>query len=192
VRERPVWFNGRMLPAAPPRLTGIPVSLRPFQYGDEAMVASASTDPFVPLITTVPAEGDGSEVRAFIDRQNRRTAEGVGYSFAIADARTDEAVGQIGLWTSSVLAQGRASIGYWIAPGFRGRGYAAAALRVLVDWASTLPEIKRLELYVEPWNEGSWRTAERCGFCREGLLRSWEQVGDERKDMYMYSYIPAG
>ena len=46
-----------MLPATCPRLTGILVSLRPFQYGDEAMVASASTDPLVPLITTVPAGG---------------------------------------------------------------------------------------------------------------------------------------
>ena len=181
-----------MFPATCPRLTGILVSLRPFQYADEAMVASASTDPLVPLITTVPAAGDAAGVRAFIDRQNRRTAEGIGYSFAIADARTDEGVGQIGLWTGSVPAKGRASIGYWIAPGFRRQGYAAAALGVLVDWASTLTEIKRLELYVEPWNEGSWRAAEACGFLREGLLRSWEQVGDERKDMYMYSYIPAG
>lgn len=175
-----------------PRLTGTSVNLRPFQYSDEAMIASASTDPLVPLITTVPADGDPSEVRAFIDRQNRRTAEGIGYSFAIADSRSDEGVGQIGLWTSSVTVKGRASIGYWIAPGFRRRGYAAAALRMLVDWASTLPEIKRLELYVEPWNDGSWRAAEACGFCREGLLRSWEQVGGERKDMYMYSYIPVG
>jgi RimJ/RimL family protein N-acetyltransferase len=135
-----------MFPATCPRLTGILVSLRPFQYGDEAMVASASTDPLLPLITTVPAAGDAAGVRAFIDRQNRRTAEGIGYSFAIADARTDEDVGQIGLWTGSVRAKGRASIGYWIAPGFRRRGYAAAALGVLVDWASTLTEIKRLEL----------------------------------------------
>jgi len=101
------------------------------------MVTSASKGPLVPLITTVPAEGGAREVRAFIDRQSRRTADGIGYSFAIADARTDEGVGQIRLWTGSVLAKGRASIGYWIAPGFRRRGYAAAALRVLVEWAST-------------------------------------------------------
>ncbi len=47
----------------------------------------------------------------------------------------------------------------------------------------------RLELYVEPWNEASWRCAEACGFEREGLLRSWQQVGDSRKDMFMYSRI---
>ena len=44
-----------------------------------------------------------------------------------------------------MLAKGRASIGYWIAPGFRRQGYAAAALGVLVDWASTLTEINRVE-----------------------------------------------
>jgi RimJ/RimL family protein N-acetyltransferase len=48
----------------------------------------------------------------------------------------------------------------------------------------------RLELYVEPWNEGSWRAAEAIGYKREGLLRAWQMVGDARKDMYMYSVLP--
>jgi RimJ/RimL family protein N-acetyltransferase len=54
----------------------------------------------------------------------------------------------------------------------------------------SLPEIERLELYVEPWNEGSWRAAEAIGYKREGLLRAWQMVGDARKDMYMYSVLP--
>lgn len=181
-----------MLPAMPSLLIGPTVHLRPFRPGDEHVVESVSSDPLIPLITSVPASGDPSEVRAFIDRQNRRTCDGTGYSFAIAEASTGEAVGQIGLWTSSVAEKGRADIGYWIAPAFRRQGHAAAALQVLLEWTVTLPDIKRLELYVEPWNEGSWRTAEGCGFQREGLLRSWEHVGDQRRDMYMYSYIPLG
>lgn len=44
----------------------------------------------------------------------------------------------------------------------------------------------RLQLYIEPSNVGSWRTAERAGYVREGLLRSWEVVGNERRDMFMY------
>ncbi|MDQ0075873.1 RimJ/RimL family protein N-acetyltransferase [Arthrobacter oryzae] len=63
------------------------------------------------------------------------------------------------------------------------------------SWALRQPGIHRLELYVEPWNEGSWRTADRNGYAREGLLRSWQDVGGERKDMYMYSrlsYSPLG
>jgi RimJ/RimL family protein N-acetyltransferase len=44
-------------------------------------------------------------------------------------------------------------------------------------------------LYVEPWNVASIRTAEGAGFQREGLLRSWQEVGGVRKDMYMYSHL---
>ena len=53
------------------------------------------------------------------------------------------------------------------------------------------PGIERLELYVEPWNEGSWRAAEHVGFQREGLMRRWETVGDQRRDMFMYSLLPS-
>ena len=52
-----------------------------------------------------------------------------------------------------------------------------------------LPGIDRLELYVEPWNVASIRTAERARFRREGMLRSWRCVGGQPKDMYMYSRV---
>lgn len=50
-------------------------------------------------------------------------------------------------------------------------------------------QFARLELYVEPWNEASWRTAEKAGFRREGLLRQYQEVGGERRDMFMYSLL---
>ncbi len=84
---------------------------------------------------------------------------------------------------------GRASTGYWIAPQFRRRGYARAALLALTNWALTHSEVQRLQLFVEPWNQASWRTAEACGYQREGLLRGWQRVGDTRKDMYAYSVV---
>ena len=87
------------------------------------------------------------------------------------------------------VGAGRATTGYWIAPGHRRQGYARAALATLTGWAFTFPEIARLQLHVEPRNEGSSRTAESCGYQREGLLRSWEQVGSERKDMFVYSVV---
>lgn len=151
-------------------------------------MASVADDPLIPLITTVPATRHPADVAAFIERQHDRLPTGQGYSFAVADAATDEAVGQIGLWTSDIAA-GRTTTGYWIAREHRRRGYALAALAALTEWAFSLDEVARLQLHVEPWNEGSWRTAERCGYQREGLLRSWEQVGAERKDMFIYSVV---
>lgn len=177
-----------MLPQTMPVLRHGAVVLRPFRDADASLVMSVASDPLIPLITTVPTSGRLEDALAYIERQHDRLRTGAGYSFAIADARTDGAVGQIGLWLRSI-AQGRASIGYWVAPQFRGRGAARDALAALVGWAWTIDEMARLELYVEPWNEASWRTAERCGFQREGLLRSWQQVGDERRDMFMYSLL---
>ncbi len=54
---------------------------------------------------------------------------------------------------------------------------------------ATFPRVARRELHVEPENEASWRTAESCGFDREGLLRSWQHVGTERRDTFIYSRL---
>ena len=177
------------LPGERPVITRPPVVLRTFRDEDVVLVQSVASDPLIPLITTVPATGNASDARAYVERQRERLASGVGYSFAIADAITGEAVGQAGLWLRNV-DEGRASTGYWIAARFRKRGYAIAALEAISRWGLSLDGIHRVELYVEPWNEGSWRAAERVGYVREGLLRSWQQVGAERRDMYMYSLLP--
>jgi RimJ/RimL family protein N-acetyltransferase len=88
------------------------------------------------------------------------------------------------------IEHGRASVGYWVAASHRRRGYAGRALRVLTDWAATLSDITRLELYVEPFNEPSWRAAESAGYRREGLLHRWQVVAGEPRDMYMYAKAP--
>ena len=163
-----------------------PLVLRAFTPADEAVVREASTDPLIPLITTVPVRADAVSVQHFIERQNDRAAMGQGYSFAIADAATDHALGQIGLWP---LPHGRASIGYWVMSAARRRGVVTHALAMISEWGLRLPALARLELYVEPWNQGSWRAAEKAGYQREGLLRSWQEVGGERRDMYMYSLL---
>lgn len=154
----------------------------------QPLVVEAGGDSLIPLITTVAAHGDTADALAYLQRQRDRRAEGIGYSFCIATKDADCAVGQIGLWTQNI-AEGRATTGYWIAESARGHGYARAALQCLSAWALAFPDIARLELHVEPHNEASWRVAESCGFTREGLLRSWQQVGPTRRDMYVYSLI---
>ena len=50
--------------------------------------------------------------------------------------------------------------------------------------------MKRIELWIEPSNVASLTVAERAGFTREGLLRSFMEIGGERRDMLMYSLLP--
>ena len=170
-----------------PALKGRTIALRSFRSKDALMIQEASKDDLIPTITSVPSENSEEGALAFIDRQHERLRTRSGYSFAIAD-ENDDGVGQIGLWLQNEH-HGRASIGYWIRPSARKRGYATDAISALAGWARTLPQLHRLEMYVEPWNEGSWRAAERAGFEREGLMRSWQPVGGVNRDMFMYSML---
>jgi len=69
----------------------------------------------------------------------------------------------------------------------RGKGYAAEALRLLSDYLfSSFPEYKRHQLLIEVWNTASWKVAERCGFLREGVLRS-AGFGTDPADELIYS-----
>lgn len=173
-----------------PTLAAGPFRLRPFTLADIDAVREASSDPHIPLITTVPASFTEDEGRRFIERQWSRAERGTGYSFAVADARTGQAAGQVGLWLKDI-SEGRASVGYWVAGSARGQGAAGFAAQAVVRWAHHELGVPRLQLYVEPWNTASIRTAERAGFQREGLLRSWQEVGGRRKDMYMYARLAA-
>jgi RimJ/RimL family protein N-acetyltransferase len=174
-------------PAGVPELTAGPFRLRAFDEADLPLIEEASHDPFIPLITTVPSVYTGAEGVAFLRRQHDRVVSGEGYPFVIEDPG-GRGIGACGVWLRN-LDLGRVSFGYWVIASARGRGAAAHALTACADWALTTFEPTRLELYVEPWNEASIRTAERAGFVREGLLRRWELVGNEWKDMWMYSRL---
>lgn len=95
------------------------------------------------------------------------------------------AVGTIGLW-SRKLPEGVGIVGYSISPQRRRRGYATDALKAITEFAWTVPGIERIELYIEPWNRGSRRAAEKAGYRCEGLLPAHHEVGGVLKDMLLY------
>jgi RimJ/RimL family protein N-acetyltransferase len=175
-----------VFPQSAPDLPAPPFRLRNFRDDDLDLVRQAAADPHIPLITTVPSAFSEGEARRYIDRQLQRPREGI-YSFVIAAEDTDEGVGSIALLCN--VGHGRASIGYWVVAAHRGRGAASRGLRAVSAWGLRELRIPRLELYVEPWNVASIAVAERNAFRREGLLRSWQHVGQERRDMVMYSLL---
>jgi len=172
-----------------PRLAaGDDFVLRAWELGDLPLVREASGDDYIPLITTVPSTYSQAAGEAFIQRQWERASTGSGYPFVIVRIEDGRPLGMVGLWVRD-RGEGRASLGYWLAGSARGQGIAAKALRSVVRWALDDLQIPRLQLHVEPWNVASQWTAERVGFQREGVLRGWQQVGEERRDMIMYSML---
>jgi [ribosomal protein S5]-alanine N-acetyltransferase len=176
-------------PAVPPAHGG--VVLRGFTDDDVAVVRDLSTDPYVPLVTTLPARATAAQALDWIGRQRRRRDEGAGFSFAIAEAATGRAVGQAGLWLAE-LPSGRASAGYLVAPGDRGRGFARSALTAVTAFAWTVPGLHRVQLFVEPSNEASVRTARGAGYEPEGLLRSYQEIGGRRRDVLVFGAVRPG
>ena len=129
------------------------------------------------IAIVMPAFNEAEGIRGFVDEiREHVTPLAARVTFVVADDRPTDG-------TAASLAN-LDDVDVQTQPVNRGHGPTA-----LAAWGLEQPGIERVELYVEPWNEGSWRTAEACGFHREGLLRSWERVGSDRKDMYMYSRL---
>jgi ribosomal-protein-alanine N-acetyltransferase len=162
------------------------VVLRAFTEEDVSLAVELGADPYVELIGTLVNQPTPEQALEWIRRQQGRLAEGRGLSFVIADRNSGTAVGTIGLWLQE-LSQGRASAGFSVVPRHRGRGVATDALGALLAFAWTIPGLHRVELYIEPWNTGSLRVAETSGFQREGLLRSHQEIGGSRRDMWVFA-----
>jgi RimJ/RimL family protein N-acetyltransferase len=173
-------------PRTPPAHGG--VVLREFRDTDLPLALELSTDPYVPVISSLPERATDAQALDWIRRQRGRWAEGTGFSFAVAEADTGRAVGQLGLWLAE-WPQGRAEIGYMVSPGSRGHGVAAHGLIAATAFAWTIPGLHRIELHIEPWNTASLRTAERAGYERDGLLRSHQELGGRRRDMALFAAI---
>jgi ribosomal-protein-alanine N-acetyltransferase len=162
------------------------IILRGVEARDAEMARELSTDPYVPLTGTLPGDADRAEAEAWVVQQQGRHAEGRGFSFTIARRCDDRAVGHCGLWLKD-FADGRANAGYAVVPSARRRGYAADALIALTNFAWTLPGLQRVELFIEPGNTGSLRTAGRAGYVRQTVLTEHQEIGGIRRDMVLFT-----
>ncbi|MEM7140037.1 MAG: GNAT family protein [Actinomycetota bacterium] len=176
------------IPDLPP-LEGDSIRLRPWAHADTPAVVEAGGDEFIPVITSVPADADEAAAHDFVDRQIGRPETDWGHARAIADRTTDRAIGH--LYASLIHHRlGRVEMGYWVLPSHRGRGIAGEALSLASEWALTNWPINRVTLYIEPWNVGSIRTAERAGFQAEGTLHDWEAYDDGvARDMRVFARL---
>jgi [ribosomal protein S5]-alanine N-acetyltransferase len=175
-------------------LTDGVVTLRPWRENDLGCVLEAKgfTEP---------------EADAWIRQQWQRGADGAGVSLAIADARSDEAVGCVGLQVRTLpgagpvrhgpaglvyaTEPGTVAIGYWVIQPARRRGLASRAVRLTARWAVTDAGLKRVEAVADVDNRASHRVLEHAGFRREGRLRSYLVSDGDRADALIFSLLPA-
>jgi ribosomal-protein-alanine N-acetyltransferase len=108
-------------------------------------------------------------------------------SWAVCDS-ADEALGQIGLRNIS-LAEGSASLSYWVTPSARGRGLAARATQALTGWVFATIGFNRLGIQHSTANVASCRVAGRAGFLPEGTLRQAIKHADGWHDWHLHGRL---
>lgn len=86
----------------------------------------------------------------------------------VRDAATGAFAGHIQL-TAIIPLLGEAMTGYSTLPEFRGRGFTARAVSLLVAWAFEHTALARIVAGTSPGNVASHRVLQRAGFTREGL-----------------------
>jgi RimJ/RimL family protein N-acetyltransferase len=62
-------------------------------------------------------------------------------------------------------------------------------VRLITAWGFRHLGLRRIELMAATENTGSQRVAERCGFTREAVLRSYLEAGDGRQDMVAFGLL---
>jgi RimJ/RimL family protein N-acetyltransferase len=167
------------------------VLLRGWRADDVPERLMGFADPSVQLFSwTRPTEYTEADARGFFTDQEQSRVRGEELSFAFVEPGDDAAVLGGGSVYAIDLEQRRGAVGYWLSPAARGRGVATHATRLMARWAFDVLDLARLELTCGPDNEASQRVAQRCGFAREGVLRSHMTFKGGRRDTVMHSLLP--
>ncbi len=172
-----------------PSLADELVRLRPWRETDIPAQLDAFRDPFFLCFSDWAPQTEGG-ARDYLAAHEQARRRGEQIELALVEPH-DERVVLGGASLNNVeREQGRAAIGYWLAPHARGRGVATHAVRLLVGWAFRDLGFARLELTCGPDNRASQRVAERCGFTREAVLRSHLPYKGARRDTVVFSLLP--
>jgi RimJ/RimL family protein N-acetyltransferase len=134
-------------------------------------IAAACQDPDIARWTRVPSPYTERHASDFVSARHET-------SFAITALPSGELLGAIGIREH---CEGVAEVGYWVKREARGRGVAMSALELVAGWAFEALNAARVQLVAEPGNEASLRVAEKVGFTREGVLRSYMEFNGRRR-----------
>lgn len=107
---------------------------------------------------------------------------------AIVEVASGRLIGTMQFYRAAPCIHGY-ELGYILhEPADRGHGFAPPAVRLFSDYLfQERPDHYRQQLMIEAWNVASWKTAERSGFVREGLLRSSGFGASDPADCFIYS-----
>jgi len=186
VRRRP---GPRRIVLPGEHLVDGPTALRAWRDSDLPGLVAACQDREISRWTRVPFPYGPSDARAYLLQRHDSLHAGTAAPFAIvASADRDQLLGSISLMRFS-WQHTRAEVGYWLAQGARGQGHVTRAVRLITAWGFRSLALERIDLMAATGNPASQRVAERCGFTREAVLRSYLRGNEGRQDMVAFGLL---
>jgi RimJ/RimL family protein N-acetyltransferase len=165
-----------------------PTALRPWRDSDLQQLVVACQDPEISRWTRVPSQYRESDARRYLQQRYDMAFAGIAAAFAIVRVPDGDLLGSITL-LRIVWEHQRAEVGYWLAREGRGQGHATRAVKLICDWGFRELGLERIALLAATGNVASQGVAERSGFVRECVLRSYMRHFAERQDMVAYSLL---
>jgi RimJ/RimL family protein N-acetyltransferase len=163
------------------------VRLEPLSERHLEGMARMLSDPDVLRFTRVPEPTPADFPERWLERYEAGRRDGTREAFAAVDG--DGRFLGLALAVDIDREAAEVELGYVVAPDARGGGVATAMLRALTEWAFAEIGALRIRLVVDVVNEASLRVAERCGYVREGVMRSVHFKGDRRIDAVLLSRL---
>jgi len=164
------------------------IRLEPFGERHLDEVAAILDDRDVRRFTRIPDPPTADFARQWLDRYEAARRDGTREAFAALDG--DGALLGLALAPDIDREERELELGYMTAPAARGRGAATRMLALLTEWAFTEAGALRARLVIDVANPASARVAERCGYVREGVMRSVYFKNGQRIDAGLWSRLP--
>jgi RimJ/RimL family protein N-acetyltransferase len=164
------------------------VRLEPLNESHVGDVAKLLEDRDVLRFTRIPEPPPPDFAATWIARYEAARQEGTRDGFAAV--RPDGGFLGLALAPEINREARELELGYIVAAEARGRGVASEILRLLTEWAFRELDAQRIFLIIDVDNPASERVAARCGYVREGMMRSVYVKQDIRVDVTLWSRLP--
>ena len=173
----------RVSPRIAPALSTPRLRLRPWRSDDAPRPGQERDELSERFMPANAQPGPAMPWDQWFARRRRFTDSGEIVCWCIADAGTDEPLGDILLFGFDENVKGNAELGYWLHTNARGHGYVDEAVEAAVTWAFAEGGFTRLHAGTDTDNVASQNVLRRAGFVQWGNDRqNWTRMDGTASD----------
>jgi RimJ/RimL family protein N-acetyltransferase len=170
------------------------VTLRTVEREDAAFIQRFYTDPWARVGLHATSHKNEAEVEETIEEEfeddgNAAYLVCVDSEDAPYDHPDDEDTTPVGFVLAVHVDRDRPNLVHWVAPEYRGEGYAEAGLELAVETIFRTYDVHSLSTNPVDGDEETRQRYESLGFVHEGANREMEFVEGEYRDVHQYGLL---